>query len=76
MQPSSLLATSFVAPRNTAPLSPTPQENMHVSSLFQLCQKVPEADVFECLPPDAYTEVRKLMIDLILDTDMAAHFHR
>lgn len=52
------------------------QEMMHAASLFQLTANIPEANVFEALPPSQLTEARSTIIDLILDTDMAQHFHR
>ena len=54
----------------------SPQENMHVSALFQLCEQNPEADVFEGLTSGQFERVRKLIIELVLDSDMTMHFNR
>lgn len=55
---------------------PFSQEKLHASTLFVICSSTPEANVFELLSPEQFTHARKLIIDAILDTDMACHFSR
>lgn len=52
------------------------QENFHASSLFHLCNTIPEADVFELLTYRQKQFARVLIIEAIMDTDMAFHFTR
>jgi len=54
----------------------SPQENLHASSLFHLCSSIPEADVFELLSFEHSVYARTLIIESIIDTDMAFHFSR
>jgi hypothetical protein len=48
-------------------------ENMHTSSLFQIIVQT-DKNIFINLSPDHYARVRKLIIEMILATDMAKHF--
>mmetsp|Transcript_95561 Transcript_95561/g.279447 ORF Transcript_95561/g.279447 Transcript_95561/m.279447 type:complete len:566 (-) Transcript_95561:103-1800(-) len=50
----------------------SPLENMHCSKLFEILRKT-DADVFGHLPRGELRELRKLMIDAILHTDVAYH---
>lgn len=48
-------------------------ENMHCALTYRLL-KTPECDWLECLSADQRRFLRKVMIGLVLGTDMAAHF--
>jgi cAMP-specific phosphodiesterase 4 len=52
------------------------QENYHCSLVFRQMHTNPRADVLAALPPAQAQEVRRLMITLILATDMKDHFVR
>lgn len=49
-------------------------ENRHVSCLYTLVSEHVEADVFQFLDKDSWREVRKIIIESILHTDMVKHF--
>ena len=49
-------------------------ENHHVSTLYQLMADYPEADVFKALDDADWLEARKLVITVVLHTDMVHHF--
>ena len=49
-------------------------ENRHVSCLYSLVSEHPEADVFYYLDENSWREVRKIIIEAILHTDMVKHF--
>ena len=49
-------------------------ENMHVASAFQLMRSSSEFDIFGTLPTAGRAEARETMIQMILATDMKAHF--
>lgn len=48
-------------------------ENMHASLLYKIMQ-APEMDIFSSVRIEDWTDLRKLVIDLILHTDMSKHF--
>ena len=48
-------------------------ENHHAASAFKLMSK-PELNILAALPREDFQAVRKLMIEIILGTDMANHF--
>lgn len=48
-------------------------EMMHASILFQILSN-PDLNIFKNFTLEAYTQLRKLIIDMILATDMAKHF--
>lgn len=48
-------------------------ENMHASLLFKLLRKE-NCNIFQGLNMEKYLQIRKLIIDLILATDMGKHF--
>eukprot|EP00747_Dinoflagellata_sp_TGD_P028843 gnl/TRDRNA2_/TRDRNA2_133520_c0_seq1.p1 gnl/TRDRNA2_/TRDRNA2_133520_c0~~gnl/TRDRNA2_/TRDRNA2_133520_c0_seq1.p1 ORF type:complete len:531 (-),score=132.12 gnl/TRDRNA2_/TRDRNA2_133520_c0_seq1:1-1593(-) len=50
----------------------SPLENMHCCKLFELIAK-PETNVFHKVSKDQFREVRKLMIDVVLHTDICQH---
>jgi hypothetical protein len=49
-------------------------ENRHVACLYGLVAAAPEADVFAGLDEATWREVRRLVINCVLHTDMAQHF--
>lgn len=49
-------------------------ENRHVSCLYTLVAEHPEADVFQYLDDGSWRDVRKIIIESILHTDMVQHF--
>lgn len=51
----------------------SPLENMHCSVLYEILKK-PEMDVFSGLDEAQWRESRKIILSLILGTDMAHHF--
>lgn len=48
-------------------------ENMHCAKTFKLLN-TPGLDVFSKLIPDDYSKSRKMIIEMILETDMSRHF--
>ncbi|CAG9329423.1 unnamed protein product [Blepharisma stoltei] len=48
-------------------------EMMHSSSIF-IIMKALDADIFQNLSPEHYTTVRKLIIEMVLGTDMSKHW--
>lgn len=49
-------------------------ENRHVSCLYTLVSDHNEANVFQFLDKDSWRDVRKIIIEAILHTDMVKHF--
>ena len=49
-------------------------ENKHASTLYAIVNSDKEADIFEKLDHDSWIQVRKLIIDAIMHTDMTKHF--
>lgn len=49
-------------------------ENRHISCLYSVVADHPEADVFQFLDNASWKEVRKIIIESILHTDMVKHF--
>ena len=49
-------------------------ENMHAAKIFSILSCI-ESDIFINLPTDIYFRDRKLIIDMILGTDMTKHFN-
>jgi cAMP-specific phosphodiesterase 4 len=51
-------------------------ENVHVATLYQLVGESPETNVFQYLEEDlsAWTRVRKIIVSIIMHTDMIHHF--
>eukprot|EP00930_Biecheleria_cincta_P026921 TRINITY_DN18925_c0_g1_i1.p1 TRINITY_DN18925_c0_g1~~TRINITY_DN18925_c0_g1_i1.p1 ORF type:complete len:923 (+),score=166.75 TRINITY_DN18925_c0_g1_i1:112-2880(+) len=50
----------------------SPLENMHCSKLYQILGK-PETAIFRLVSTDEYKEVRKVIVETILHTDMIGH---
>mmetsp|Transcript_22543 Transcript_22543/g.45578 ORF Transcript_22543/g.45578 Transcript_22543/m.45578 type:complete len:566 (-) Transcript_22543:477-2174(-) len=50
------------------------QENYHVSLIFQKTLNDPTMNIFNNFNKEQQVEVRKLLIKLVLDTDMSRHF--
>lgn len=50
----------------------SPLENMHCCKLYWLMRK-PDRDVFGCLTPSQTRQSRKIVVEAILHTDVAAH---
>lgn len=48
-------------------------ENMHAFTTFTLLA-MPGCNILSCLQQDDWNKVRKIVIELILDTDMSRHF--
>ena len=48
-------------------------ENMHASSLFRILRE-DDSDVFADVPADDTMIIRKLIIEMVLETDMSKHF--
>jgi calcium/calmodulin-dependent 3',5'-cyclic nucleotide phosphodiesterase len=48
-------------------------EHFHVSSAFRELNK-PEQNILAGLPLQQYEQVRKLVIDMVLSTDLGQHF--
>lgn len=48
-------------------------ENMHCSLIFKI-MNIPECGVFQSFPQVQWIKSRKLIIDMVLSTDMAKHF--
>jgi len=48
-------------------------ENMHAALLYKIMQD-PDLNLFSCLKWEDWADLRKLIIDLILHTDMSKHF--
>ena len=51
----------------------SPLENMHVSEAFRLMRQ-PGYDIMGSMEPDDRKQVRKLVINMVLSTDMTVHF--
>ena len=51
----------------------SPLENHHIASAFQLLH-VPDFNFIGHFPKDVTTSFRKLVIDMVLETDMKKHF--
>lgn len=49
-------------------------EMMHASLAFQIAQDNPEIDIFARFSQEEYELVRKLVLDMVLSTDMDVHF--
>jgi hypothetical protein len=50
----------------------SPNENMHVARAFEILAR-PGHNFLEPLSPDQYCVVRRLVIEIVLATDMAGH---
>lgn len=51
------------------------QENYHTSTLFAAMRQDPSLDIFESLLPAQSYELRRMMITMVLGTDMTLHFN-
>lgn len=51
-------------------------ENMHAATLFSCIRADETANILAKLPADQRTEARKLLIEMILATDMGKHFEK
>ena len=49
-------------------------ESYHIASIFLLMQAKPECNIFQHMDPATYRKARKMLIDLVLATDLASHF--
>ena len=49
-------------------------ESYHIASVFLLMQSKPECNLFQHMDAATYRKARKLLIDLVLATDLASHF--
>ncbi len=49
-------------------------ENMHAAELYLMC-KDSNVNIFSAIDPNAYKEVRKIITNAILGTDMTKHFN-
>jgi hypothetical protein len=52
----------------------SPLENMHISETFSVMQHSPNCDLMRSFTVQQYTQVRRIMIDVVLATDMSRHF--
>ena len=49
-------------------------ESYHIASVFLLMQARPECNLFQHMDAATYRKARKLLVDLVLATDLASHF--
>eukprot|EP00164_Ancoracysta_twista_P002241 GFYU01002962.1.p1 GENE.GFYU01002962.1~~GFYU01002962.1.p1 ORF type:complete len:911 (+),score=237.50 GFYU01002962.1:616-3348(+) len=49
-------------------------ENHHLATAFQIVYTEPECDIFEGLGPSEKKEARRLIIDMVMATDLGKHF--
>ena len=49
-------------------------ESYHIASVFLLMQSKPECNLFQHMDAATYRKARKMLIDLVLATDLASHF--
>ena len=49
-------------------------ESYHIASVFLLMQSRPECNLFQHMDAATYRKARKMLIDLVLATDLASHF--
>ena len=49
-------------------------ESYHIASIFLLMQNKPECNLFQHMDTATYRKARKMLIDLVLATDLASHF--
>jgi len=49
-------------------------ENRHIACLYSLVTNHPDADIFKLLDDEQWREVRRLIIEAVLHTDMVHHF--
>ena len=49
-------------------------ENHHLAAAFQLILKKDQCNIMKNIPYSVYREVRKLIIEIVLNTDMSQHF--
>jgi len=61
-------------PRATTFNDKSVNENFHISRAFAIARTVHGCDIFELFTFDEQKKARKLMIDMVLATDMAIHF--
>ena len=55
-------------------LDDSPLERMHVAEAYMLCAQDPELDIFKNMKSRDYDNVRKVVVTLVLSTDLAHHF--
>jgi len=51
------------------------QENFHISTFFCSMKADPAIDIMKTMSPSSQAEMRRLLIALVLATDMSKHFH-
>ncbi|KAJ9529381.1 hypothetical protein QJQ45_013756 [Haematococcus lacustris] len=61
-------------PRATTYNDKSVNENFHISRAFDIARTSRGCDIFECFTFDEQKKCRKLMIDVVMATDMAIHF--
>jgi len=63
-----------VTPRSLAFNDQSIQENYHVATLFTTMASNPDLNIFNCFNQDDYVDMRRMMIGMVLATDMSKHF--
>jgi hypothetical protein len=49
-------------------------ENHHCAAAFKVILDNEENNIFENIPLDTYYEIRKLIINIVINTDLSKHF--
>uniref|UniRef100_A0A3B3DBP8 Phosphodiesterase n=1 Tax=Oryzias melastigma TaxID=30732 RepID=A0A3B3DBP8_ORYME len=52
------------------------QENHHISATYRLLQREDDKNIFLNLSKDEWRELRSLVVDMVLATDMSCHFQQ
>jgi len=52
------------------------QENYHLATTFKLMSRMPGTNIFEGMPREQVTSLRKMAIEMVLGTDMVHHFEK
>ncbi|KAG2429188.1 hypothetical protein HYH02_014121 [Chlamydomonas schloesseri] len=61
-------------PRATMYNDKSVNENFHIARAFAIARESPDLDIFSGFSLDDQKQIRKLMIETVLSTDMAVHF--
>ncbi|EFJ51091.1 3'5'-cyclic nucleotide phosphodiesterase [Volvox carteri f. nagariensis] len=61
-------------PRATMYNDKSINENFHIARAFAIARESPDLDIFSGFNVDDQKQIRKLMIETVLSTDMAVHF--
>ncbi|GLC54408.1 hypothetical protein PLESTB_000860400 [Pleodorina starrii] len=61
-------------PRATMYNDKSVNENFHIARAFAIARESPDLDIFSGFSVDEQKQIRKLMIETVLSTDMAVHF--